>query len=88
MKIAVLGAGAMGSLFGGYLSQYNEVWLVGVDAEKIDKINHDGITIRERQEERTFHPKAVTNSNGLGKVDLIIVFVKAMHTRKALEANQ
>lgn len=78
----------MGSLFGGYLSQYNEVCLVGVDAEKIDKINRYGITIRERQEERTFHPKAATNSTGLGEVDLIIVFVKAMYTRKALEANQ
>ena len=31
MKITILGAGAMGMLFGGYLSQHNEVWLLDVD---------------------------------------------------------
>ena len=38
MKIAILGAGAMGSLFGGYLSTHNDVWLIDVDKNKIDRI--------------------------------------------------
>ena len=35
MKIAVLGAGAMGMLFGGYLSQKNEVYLIEVNEERV-----------------------------------------------------
>lgn len=88
MRIAVLGAGAMGSLFGGYLSQHNEVWLVDVDPEKVNQINCSGIKIREPQGDLIFRPKALTDSTGLGKVDLLIVFVKAMYSRNALSQNQ
>ena len=33
MRIAILGSGAMGMLFGGYLSVYNEVYMV-LESEK------------------------------------------------------
>ena len=36
MKILILGAGAMGMLFGGYLSQENSVWLLDVDQGRVD----------------------------------------------------
>ncbi len=89
MKIAVLGAGAMGSLFSGYLSQENEVWLVGVDPQKTDKLDREGITIMEPDgSSRHFHPRAVTDTTGLGTMDLIIIFVKAMNTRAALSAHR
>lgn len=88
MRIAVLGAGAMGSLFGGYLSQHNEVWLVDVDQEKVNKINCIGIKIREPHGDQIFRPKALTDTTGLGKVDLLIVFVKAMYSRNALSQNR
>lgn len=88
MRIAVLGAGAMGSLFGGYLSQHNQVWLVDIDQEKVNKINCDGIRIREPQGDLTFYPKTITDTSGLGEVDLLIVFVKAMYSRNALFQNQ
>ena len=48
MKITILGAGAMGMLFGGYLSQQNSVWLLDVDQGRVDKINADGVAVRER----------------------------------------
>ncbi|MGE5604545.1 MAG: ketopantoate reductase family protein [Bacteroidota bacterium] len=88
MRIAVLGAGAMGSLFGGYLSQHNEVWLVDVDQEKVNKINCSGIKIREPQGDLVFHPKAITNTAGMDKVDLLIIFVKSMYSRNALSQNR
>jgi 2-dehydropantoate 2-reductase len=88
MRIAVLGSGAMGSLFGGFLSQRNEVWLVDIDSQKVDKISRDGVTIHEPDGERMFFPKAVCNTAGLGVMDLIIVFVKAMHSRSALSGNK
>ena len=89
MKIAILGAGAMGMLFGGYLSQHNQVWLVDVDQDRIHYINANGVAVRENTgEDRIFHPFAVTNVADLSAMDLIIVFVKSMYTTQALETNQ
>lgn len=88
MKIAVLGSGAMGSLFGGYLSKHNEVWLIDIDQEKIDAINAKGVTIREADKEIVMFPNAISDSSGLSTMDLIIVFVKAMFSRDALRANK
>jgi len=88
MKIAVLGAGAMGTLFGGYLSRCNDVWLVDVDAQRVRAINENGVTITEKDGEKVFMPKAVTDTSGLDEMDLIIVFVKAMFTIEALSKNR
>jgi 2-dehydropantoate 2-reductase len=88
MKIAILGSGAMGCLFGGYLSQQNEVWLIDVDPDKVEPIGRNGVTIREREGERVFRPHAVSDASGLGPMDLVIVFVKAMWSREALEQNR
>ena len=44
MKIAVLGAGALGSLFGGKLAQGgHEVTLIGTRAEYVERINREGL---------------------------------------------
>ena len=88
MKITILGAGAMGALFGGYLSQHNDVWLVEIDQKKVDKINQDGVRIREAEGDKVYHPVAVSSTEGLGEMDPIIIFVKAMFSRSALEANK
>ena len=88
MKITVFGAGAMGSLFGGYLSRENEVYLVDVDPRKVDAINEKGVRIVESDGSETVcHPTAVTDAKDLGVMDLCIVFVKAMYTQSALEKN-
>ena len=39
MRIAVLGAGAMGGLYSAYLSRGNDVTVVDLNAALIDKIN-------------------------------------------------
>lgn len=85
MKIAVLGAGAMGSLFGGYLSKENEVWLIDVNAELINQITDNGVSIQEKDgSSKVFHPKAVVDPQDIPVVDLLIVFVKSMYTTVAL----
>jgi 2-dehydropantoate 2-reductase len=78
----------MGSLFGGYLSQHNDVCLFDVNAERVDKINSEGITILEPDGERNFRPRAVTSAAGLGTMDLVIVFVKSMFSRDALAGSR
>ncbi len=89
MKITVLGAGAMGSLFGGYLSKNNDVTLVDLNEMTVNAVNLNGVRIRERDGSVTIcHPRAVTDSSPLGKQDLVIVFVKSMYSVSALESNK
>lgn len=89
MKIAVLGAGAMGALFSGYLSRKNEVTVVDVSAPIVDAINANGVRIKEKDGSETVcRPKATTNASSLGPQDLVIVFVKSMFTISALENNK
>lgn len=88
VRIAILGAGAMGSLFGGYFSQQNEVWLIDIDGSKVDTIRAKGVTVQEPDGYRVFYPNAVSDASHLDQMDLVLVFVKAMESRVALEKNQ
>ena len=89
MRIAVLGAGAMGALFGGYLSLGNDVLLVDVNQALVGKINRDGVRIEEPDGTvQIRRPHALTDTTGQAPVDLMIVFVKALYSRSALENNR
>ena len=89
MRITVLGAGAMGSLFGGYLSKHNDVTVIDVSPKVIDAINTNGVRIREQDNSVAgYSVNALVDSTGLPTQDLIIVFVKSMYTVSALEANK
>lgn len=88
MKIAVIGAGAMGSIYGGYLSQHNEVYLVDTAAPVVEHICKEGLVIEEQGRDILFHPRAVTSVEGMGPVDLVILFVKALFSRAALAGNR
>ena len=89
MKIAVIGPGAMGMLFGSYLSQKHDVILVGTNPAKMQTITESGVTIREMDgSERTYHPRATADTAALSPVDLVIVQVKASASEAALTKNQ
>lgn len=88
MKIAVIGAGAMGSIYGGHLSQKNQVYLVDTNAAVVDAINQNGIEMEEGGGVNTYHPQAMTSTFGVGEADLIILFVKALYSRAALNGNR
>jgi 2-dehydropantoate 2-reductase len=88
MKIAVLGAGAMGSIFGGFLASKHEVWLIDIWREHIDAINFIGLQIEENGQTCRFHPRAVTGAQSVGPVDLVIVFVKSIDTATALAQSR
>lgn len=47
MKIVVIGAGAMGSIYGGHLSSGHEVYIVDTNQAIVDKINSEGLKIDE-----------------------------------------
>lgn len=88
VNITILGAGAMGALFGSFLSQCNHVTLVDVNAPRVSYLNQNGIKVREEAGERVFHPTVTTDTGNMPAADLLIVFVKAMFTTSALEANR
>lgn len=88
MRIAVLGAGAMGSIYGGHLALHNEVYLVDTKPEVVRTINEQGIRLEENGEDHIYRPKAVTDTSALPEMDLIILFVKALFSRAALEGNR
>ena len=88
MRIAVIGAGAMGSIYGGRLSQKNEVYLVDTNTEVVNTVNSNGLILEENGQDNKYTPKAVTSTKDLEPVDLIILFVKALFSRSALAGNK
>ena len=54
MKIGVLGAGAMGSLYGAYLSRFNEVYMIDVNNKIVESINKIGLVIYEKKENKDY----------------------------------
>ena len=86
MKIAILGAGAMGSLYGGYLSKNNEVWMVDIWEAHVNAIKEKGLDIDELDGSVTHvTPHATTDPAEVGIVDLAVVFVKSTQTTAAME---
>ena len=88
MRIAVIGAGAMGSIYGGHLSLHNDVYLIDTNQAIIDQISKNGLTIQENGQDTVYRPFAVTSTEGTQPVDLIILFVKALFSKAALTANK
>ena len=90
MKIAIIGSGAMGSLYGGILAENgHEVYFIDVFKEHVDAINSKGLCIVKDGEERYIkNVKAVVESSSIGIVDLAIVFVKSTITDIAVEGNK
>ena len=89
MKIAVLGAGAMGGLYSAYLSRCHDVTVVDVYSALVDKINAEGLELREPDgSSAVYRPRAAVSTQGMEPVDLIVVFVKAMFSESALSSNR
>lgn len=85
MKIAVLGAGALGCSIGGTLAQAgHEVTLINRNCGHVDAINTEGLRMRTAQGELTVRARAATSAQLLGPQDLVIVLVKSFHTREAM----
>ena len=89
MKIAVVGAGAMGSLFGALLAEAgNEVWLYDVWLEHVNTINQDGLRIEREGVTRTVEIRASVDPQQIGQTELVIIFVKSSRTNLAAETAQ
>lgn len=86
MKIAVVGAGAMGSLFGGRLAESgHSVTLVDVNAAHVQAIRAKGLHLQTDDGERYVQGlRACLPSEATEPPDLLLVFTKTLHTAAAL----
>jgi len=85
MKTVIMGAGAMGSLFGGLLTLSGEdVWLVTTRKDHIDTIHSRGLILEDRGKTHLIRVNATTDATSIGKADLVLFFVKTYQTEKAV----
>ncbi|SFM42327.1 ketopantoate reductase family protein [Variovorax sp. OV329] len=85
MKISIVGAGAMGSLFGGLLAESgNDVTLIDVNDAHIDAIRADGLRLATDGSDRHVKLRICRPEEATDVPDLLVVFTKTLHTRAAL----
>jgi 2-dehydropantoate 2-reductase len=87
MKIYILGAGSLGSAFGGILSLANEdVTLLCHSQAQAAIINTHGLDMRIGEETKNTAIKAAKAGDTLPVADLVIVLVKSQHTATAIQS--
>ena len=87
MKIAVVGTGAMGSVYAALLSEAgNEVWAVDTWAEHIRAIQENGLRVEGKSGDRRLRLNATTAPAEVGPCELVIVATKAQDVAAAAES--
>ena len=77
MKIGIVGAGAMGSVYGGlFAAAGHTVWLVDPWREHIEAIRRNGLHVSGASGERTVRPDATTTPGEAGCCDLVVLATK------------
>ena len=87
MKIAIVGTGAMGSVYAALLGDAgHEVWAIDRWAEHVAAIRADGLRVEGASGERTVRVNATTDPGDVGICDLVVIATKAMHVAAAAAA--
>jgi 2-dehydropantoate 2-reductase len=87
IRVAVLGCGAIGSLYAAHLARVDgvEVWAVDPWREHVEAIESGGLTVTG-QAAFTAPVRALTSAADLPACELGIVATKSLHTRQAVLA--
>lgn len=88
MKFGVLGCGAEGGLFAGYLSKAgHDVYAYDIDERLVEKIDEDGIhVVQNDSTEFTAPVEASVDPTVLEGTDVVFVYVRAHQTADAMDA--
>jgi 2-dehydropantoate 2-reductase len=87
VKIAVVGAGAMGSVYAGLLaSAGHEVWAVDRWQEHVDAIRERGLRVEGASGDRVVRVRATTDAAEVGEAELVLIATKAMDVKAASES--
>jgi len=85
LKVAVIGSGSIGSLFGGYLAEGGvDVTLVG-KKHSVDAIKKYGLQIKGVRGNHYVKVKITDKPSEVGVVDLVMIAVKAYDTEQAVK---
>ncbi len=87
MKIAIVGTGAMGSVYAGlFASAGHEVWAIDSWKEHIEAIRRNGLRLEGASGDRTVSVNPTTVAAEAGQCDVVIIATKAMHVAAAASA--
>jgi 2-dehydropantoate 2-reductase len=87
VRIAIVGAGAMGSVYAGLLaSAGHEVWAIDRREDHVDAIRAHGLRVEGASGDRTVRIGATTDAADAGVAELVVLATKAMDVTAAAEA--
>ena len=87
MKIAVIGTGAMGSVYAGLLAAAgNEVWAIDTWQAHVDAIRSDGLRVEGASGDRVVRLPATSRASEAGGAQLIVIATKAMDVEAAAQS--
>ena len=88
MKIAIVGPGAMGCLFGHFLARAgHELWLLDYRPERARLIEEQGLRVETAEGTLTTPVRVAAEPQAVGTAELCIIAVKAYATRGAAERS-
>jgi 2-dehydropantoate 2-reductase len=78
LKIAIIGVGAMGSVYAALLADQGKHDVIAIDSwgAHVDAINAKGLRVEGASGDRTVKMKAVTSASGVKDCDLVIIATK------------
>jgi 2-dehydropantoate 2-reductase len=89
VKVAVVGAGGVGSVFGGRLAAAgHDVWLVHRRREVVDALRRGGLRLEGPRGDERIAVSATQSTEEIGPADLVLVLTKSTDTRAAAEASR
>jgi len=80
-KVGIIGAGAMGTLFGFHLAKLGDVTILDSNAELLEKIGKDGLSVNDAKPRKVAIARRPAD---LFDSSMLFLFVKAVDTLRAL----
>ncbi|MEW6171418.1 MAG: 2-dehydropantoate 2-reductase [Candidatus Omnitrophota bacterium] len=89
MKIAIVGPGAIGSLFASFISKvHQDIWLIDKKELRVKLIQEKGIIVEGVSGKHQAKVNITCDLAQVGKVDLLVIAVKAYDTKQAIEFSR
>lgn len=87
MKITILGAGAMGTLFGGKLALTgNDISLLFHSTEAAEQVSKQGIILKDDVGIQNVKVEAITSNEVKEPIHMLMVFTKSQQTKEAVDS--
>jgi 2-dehydropantoate 2-reductase len=89
MKIAIVGTGAMGSVYAALLGAAgHEIWAIDAWPAHVEAMRANGLRLEGASGDHTVCLHATTDAEQVGPCDLVIIATKVMHVAQAAEATK